>query len=723
MPKAGPEPVRPDGADQGLEPDAARDAASALCAWLDGNGWEGWDPYDLPEYLVNQARQGTPLPEDQQRALLAEENRDPVGLRQRLGLKPRRIAKGLGLITAARVKLYKATGDQAHLDEARRLADWLLANPCPGYDNLCWGYPFDWQSVIFIPKETPSAVVSTAVGEGLWELFSVTRQEKYLEACRSICRFILTDLNRDDMGEKGICFSYTPLDDFHVHNANLFCGEFLARVGRECDQAEWLEIAARTADYALSEQNPDGSIYYWGRVQDHYAPQKLDIYHSGFEIRALHKLARHLRSEKIDQAANRYLEFFLANYLLEDGTPKLGPNTPYPVNIHGAAEAVLMLSQLSRQRPELLEAAARTMDWTIEHLGSPEGWFGYLWTPQGRVMIPHLRWGQAWMLLALAEHLAAHKVASGEWGHRDELGAKPGVKASVTPLRPKQDSAKPTATKPAAGAAPSAAKAQIMMPDTGGAAYGSPAWAEALFKGADEDPWGHDWRASQRARYQAALELLGPVEPAGVKSVLDVGCALGHFTTQLAARFSGARVLGVDISAEAVAKCRKRLPELEFSQAKLPELNLAGGPFDLVTALEVVYYVGEENIEASLARLAQLVRPGGHLLISTYLNKPPFHTPANFRQRVERHFRVKAEKLRHHGLYSRLETQARTLMHDLRQLASISGQDAQGKVESLVAAGVEVLGDMALVKTADDYARQQMGDKALSHCILLAVKP
>ena len=208
-----------------------------------------------------------------------------------------------------------------------------------------------------------------------------------------------------------------------------------------------------------------------------------------------------------------------------------------------------------------------------------------------------------------------------------------------------------------------------------------------------------------------------------MKSVLDVGCALGHFTTELAARFSGARVLGVDISAEAVAKCRKRLPELEFSQAKLPELDLAGDPFDLVTALEVVYYVGEENIEASLARLAQLVRPGGHLLISTYLNKPPFHTPANFRQRVERHFRVKAEKLRHHGLYSRLETQARTLMHDLRQLASISGQEAQGKVENLVAAGVEVLGDHALVKTADDYARQQMGDKALSHCILLAVKP
>lgn len=703
--------------------DAALNAAQALTAWLDQNGWEGWDPYDLPEYLVNQARQGHPLSENEQRELQVQENQDPLGLRRRLGFKPRRIAKGLGLITAARVKLYKVTGDQAHLDEARRLADWLLANPSPGYQNLCWGYPFDWQSVVFIPKGTPSAVVSTAVGEGLWELYSVTREEKYLEACRSICRFILTDLNCDDMGDQGICFSYTPLDDFHVHNANLFCGEFLARVGRECDQAEWLETAARTADYALSEQNPDGSIYYWGRVQDEYAPHKLDIYHSGFEIRALHKLARHLRSEKIDQAANRYLEFFLANYLMEDGTPKLTPQAPYPVNIHGAAEVVLMLSALSRQRPELLETATRTLDWTIAHLGSPEGWFGYIWTPQGRVMIPHLRWGQAWMLLALAEHLAAGKVASGEWGHRDELGPKPGVKASVTPISSKRAPAGPAGAKPQ-GTAPDAAKAQIMMPDTGGAAYGSTAWAEALFKGADEDPWGHDWRASQQARYQAALEMLSQgVEASRVKSVLDVGCALGHFTAEVAGRFPGARVLGVDISAEAVAKCRKRLPELEFSQAKLPELTLAGGPFDLVTALEVVYYVGEENIDASLARLAELIRPGGYLLISTYLNKPPFHTPANFRKRVEQYFRVRNEKLRYHGLYSRLETQARALMHDLRQLASISGQSAQDKVENLVTAGVEVLGEMALVKTADEYAKKQMGDKALSHCILLATRP
>jgi tetratricopeptide (TPR) repeat protein len=400
-----------------------------LVAWLDSNGWDGYDPYDVQDYLIQHAKRGTPLNKQQANEIMQRSMRDPMGVRRELGIAPQRNNKGLGLLTAARVRLYKSTGREEHLREARALGDWLMQHPSGGIQGVGWGYPFDWQSVQFIPKDTPSAVVSTVVGDGLWELYTVTRERRYLEACEGVCRFITEDLNRDDMGERGLCFSYTPIDDYHVHNANLFCGEFLARIGRETGNEEYWRLARRTADYALSEQNPDGSIFYWGRVQNHYAPDKLDHYHTGFEIRSLWRMAEHLHDEEIALAAQRYLEFYLRHFLEADGLPKITPSQACPVNIHGAAEGVLMLAMLSQDRPELLELSEKVLRWTIRNMQLPEGWFGHLWTPNERSDAPYLRWGQAWMLRAMAEYCCARRRVEGEWGSYRGLTDVPGRKA------------------------------------------------------------------------------------------------------------------------------------------------------------------------------------------------------------------------------------------------------------------------------------------------------
>jgi hypothetical protein len=268
--------------------------------------------------------------------------------------------------------------------------------------------------VIFIPKGTPSAVVSTVVGDGIWELYGATGKEEYLDACKSICLFIIENLKMHDMGKKGICFSYTPIDNYHVHNSNLYCGEFLTRVGGKIGNEEWLSLGERIADYAISEQNQDGSIFYWGKIQNSNNPYHLDHYHSGFEIRCLFKLSQYLKSDNIKSAYQKYLNFYIDNLLLPDGTPKIMPRNPYPVNIHGAAESVLMLSMLSKEHENLFRLAHKSLVWTINNMQTPEGWFGYLWTPNSRIDAPYLRWGQAWMFRAFVEYLAAQKYLDDE---------------------------------------------------------------------------------------------------------------------------------------------------------------------------------------------------------------------------------------------------------------------------------------------------------------------
>ena len=121
-----------------------------------------------------------------------------------------------------------------------------------------------------------------------------------------------------------------------------------------------------------------------------------------------------------------------------------------------------------------------------------------------------------------------------------------------------------------------------------------------------EDPWNME-SALERARFEATNRV---IERAfgRVGSVLELGCGEGHQSEYLA-RLSD-RLYGVDVSAQAVERAQKRLPQAEFAAA-----DIFGQPwgdarhrFDLVTACEVLYYLSEP--EKTLARMRHLGRCG-----------------------------------------------------------------------------------------------------------------
>ena len=389
---------------------------ASLDAWLDGQGWMGYDPYDLKgtRLFLNLTRPGENLSfplRVLRRALLILENRWPLTARRVLGVKKEFNSKGMGLFARAYLDLYQATGRPQYQEKALFCLKWLENNPSSGYEGFCWGYPFDWQSAVFIPRGTPSAVVSSVVGDAFWRAYQIFGEQRYLEVCESICRFFLNDLNQDQIDSDTVCFSYTPLDDFHVHNANLFVAEFLIRVGKELDRTEFLQGGKKAAAYALREQNSDGSLYYWGQVQNHHSPDHIDHYHSGFEIRALFKIWNWTMEDRYLEAAKKYYRFYVERLIQRgDGVaqPKMKPDALYPVDIHSCAEAILCNSTVAPEFGEALDLLPDLSAWIIPAMQTTKGWFIYriLGGERGerRVEIPYMRWGQAWMLNALAAY-------------------------------------------------------------------------------------------------------------------------------------------------------------------------------------------------------------------------------------------------------------------------------------------------------------------------------
>ena len=93
--------------------------------------------------------------------------------------------------------------------------------------------------------------------------------------------------------------------------------------------------------------------------------------------------------------------------------------------------------------------------------------------------------------------------------------------------------------------------------------------------------------------------------------VVDLGCGNGALTEKLAQR--GYRVLGVDASAEMLAKARSLHPELTFVQGDATALAL-DAPADVIFSNAVFHWIDADRQPLLAASLASALRPGGQLV-------------------------------------------------------------------------------------------------------------
>lgn len=165
--------------------------------------------------------------------------------------------------------------------------------------------------------------------------------------------------------------------------------------------------------------------------------------------------------------------------------------------------------------------------------------------------------------------------------------------------------------------------------------YGSRDWIESQYAGSKGDPWGLDWRPSQKFRYARMIEALrGTIAsvPRPV-SIIDMGCATGAFTAMLAGMVGNGdgrgSLLGVDIAQSAVERAASRFPNIRFERMAIEECAAKyAGSADLVTCMEVLYYLPKDQRPAAVRNLRELLKPGGLVLVSSMIANAPYFSLA-----------------------------------------------------------------------------------------------
>lgn len=400
----------------------ASDVGRAFCAldeWISENGLAGYDPYDIrgQEWYVRLfGAQNWFFRKVRGAFAVLEQELPPAALRRTLRVRKEINPKGMGLIAQAYLTRWEVTDDHSWRTKAEGVLAWLADNPCRDSPGMSWGYPFHWQSRIFLPRGTPAVVVTGAIGDAWLQHYELTRASQSLDVAEKIAEFFIHGLNRPVDDGHRLCFSYTPLDDFKVHNASLFAAAFLARLGELTGNQEYSALALRAVRYTLSEQNADGSFYYWGSEP----PTIIDHYHTGFVLRHLDTVRRSTSANFITDPLSRGYEFYLRQLFNADGIPNFTPDSLYPIDIHSCTEALLCVCQLGPEfgGSSMLEPVFRL---TQEKMRNADGWYiAGIRERRGKeapINIPYLRWGQAWMLLALARLEAVLRdspIASGD---------------------------------------------------------------------------------------------------------------------------------------------------------------------------------------------------------------------------------------------------------------------------------------------------------------------
>ena len=322
----------------------------------------------------------------------------PLNLRPMLGIQPGHNPKALGLFLWGYARLFAIENNSKYRVKIDYLLDLLNRSRSHGYDGNCWGYNFDWQNrKMWTPQYTPTIVNSAFIGHALLDTYFLSGADRALDMALGIKDFICNDLIRSSEEDR-LCFSYTPLDNNFVHNANLLGASLLIRLYRLCGDSSLEALALASLRYALRYQRKDGAWYYGEIKLMHW----VDSFHTGFNLQALQYFIQEGYAFLCRKSYDLGLRYYMDNFFLPDGTAKYYDNKIFPIDIHSACQAVVLLSNTLAESSERLESV---LNWMLMHMWDSKGYFYYR---RGRFhanKICYMRWSQAWAFHALTSYL------------------------------------------------------------------------------------------------------------------------------------------------------------------------------------------------------------------------------------------------------------------------------------------------------------------------------
>lgn len=136
------------------------------------------------------------------------------------------------------------------------------------------------------------------------------------------------------------------------------------------------------------------------------------------------------------------------------------------------------------------------------------------------------------------------------------------------------------------------------------------------------------YQKHSQPQYGRAQELLKNLRISKSSNILDVGCGYGNILAELYKVVPKGRLVGIDASADMIHLAQETYPKkhfsnLEFQNIKAEEMNFSES-FDIVICFSCLLWIRDPR--RAIDRMCKALKPGGTLLILTYLKESGYIT-------------------------------------------------------------------------------------------------
>lgn len=362
------------------------------------NNYAGFDPYDALNTSWQIFNRGKWMPV----LLIQAMKRNPVNLRRMLGIRKGHNPKGIGLLLEASV-LMEQSHPGKYKDTIDRLLRLLEETQTPGYSGTCWGYNFDWASPVkTLPAGSPTVVVTGFISKALYEAVQLGNNQDAERLFRGIEDFIASDLPRFS-DHTGMCISYSTVKKDCCFNASLLAAGYLARLFHLTGREELRTEAEALVNFVVARQKSNGVWAYSIDLESGKERTQID-FHQGFILDSISEVMEYTAQKPVHwlEALKKGSEFYFNEQFSKGGRSYFRLPRKYPTDVHHQAQGIISATKLSEKFPEYTIHGERMMKWAMKFLHNGHGRFYYRVFPAFTDKTHYLRWGQAWMVLALA---------------------------------------------------------------------------------------------------------------------------------------------------------------------------------------------------------------------------------------------------------------------------------------------------------------------------------
>ena len=309
--------------------------------------------------------------------------------------------------------LYGAVGDPEYLEKAAAYLDVLKDTRCPGFEEYCWGYPFDWVTRNgTISRQTPLITTTPYAYEAFLLGYELCGREEWHQVLASTARHAFADIKEFKLSDDSATCSYTPFDGGGVINAAAYRAFLLTSASKLLAEGSYLEAGQRNLNFVLDAQNPNGSWYYAvDGVRDF-----VDHFHTCFVMKALAKIHRLTGHERCLGALAKGVEYYVTHLFDADGLPKPFSRAPrlttYKRELYDCAECINLCLLLKDRFPQLEQTLATVVGSIMSGWVKSDGSFRSRQLLVGWDNVPMHRWAQSQMFRSLAFFVSTARSAA-----------------------------------------------------------------------------------------------------------------------------------------------------------------------------------------------------------------------------------------------------------------------------------------------------------------------